>query len=249
MPEPTSTDHNPVDGFRAALQFLSRLPVSAPSSGAGASLPWYPVVGALLGGLALALGAFVSGAHPLLPAAVYVVALAALSGALHLDGLADTVDAWVGGLGAPERTLRIMKDAMVGPMGVTAIVGALLVKTGAAAVLFTEGATAALILAPALGRAAAAALLLGLPYVREAGLGTPVVEGMARRHVRYSLIATAVVALFISLPALLLAVAALAGLAGAFRQRLGGVTGDCAGATIELVETAALVGATFWLTA
>lgn len=237
-----------MNGFRAALQFLTRLPVAGAPAGVVESLPWYPVVGAVVGALGLLLGwAFAGTGSALLPAAVYVVTLAAVTGALHLDGLADTVDAWVGGLGDPERTLAIMKDPMVGPMGVTAILGALLLKTAAATVLFTADAWLALLMAPVLARAAAGALLLGLPYVRGQGLGTPLVDGMPRRRVRHALMATAAVALFTTPLGLIAALAALIALAGAFRQRLGGVTGDCVGAGIELVETAALLGATLWV--
>lgn len=236
---------DPEAGFRSAVQFLTRLPVAGGGAqGAAGSLPWYPAVGALLGLGAVVIGWFFTGAGTsLLPAAVFVAVLAAASGGLHLDGVADVADAWIGGQGDRERTLAIMKDAMVGPMGVAAILVVLLLKAAAASALFAVDASWTLVLAPVLGRAAAAAMLLGLPYLRAEGLGSAVIDNMPRTHVRYSLIATAVVAFFISPMALLGGAGVLVGLAAIYRRYLGGVTGDCTGAGVELVETAALLGA------
>jgi adenosylcobinamide-GDP ribazoletransferase len=244
MPENDSMT-NPEAGFRSAIQFLTRFPVAGGGArGAAASLPWYPAVGALLGLLGVVAGwLFTGSGASILPAAVFVAVLAAASGGLHLDGLADAADAWIGGQGDRERTLAIMKDAMVGPVGVAAILVVLLLKAAAASALFAVDASWTLILAPALGRAAAAALLLGLPYLRDAGLGSAVIDDMPRAHVRYSLIGTAVVAFFITPLGLIAAVGALVGLAAVYRRYLGGVTGDCTGAGVELVETAALLGA------
>lgn len=244
MPESDSmTDYEA--GFRSAVQFLTRFPVAGGGAqGAASSLPWYPAVGALLGVFAVVIAWFFTGSGTsLLPAAVFVAVLAASSGGLHLDGLADTADAWIGGQGDREQTLSIMQDTMVGPVGVAAIVVVLLIKAAAASALFAVDASWSLILAPALGRASAAALLLGLPYLRNSGLGSAVIDSMPRAHVRYSLIATAVVAFFISPLGLIAAVGALVGLAAVYRRYLGGVTGDCTGAGVEIVETAALLGA------
>ena len=71
---------------------------------------------------------------------VPMLALIALTGGLHLDGLADSADAWVGGFGDRARTLEIMKDPRSGPAGVTAIVSLLLLKCAALASLSVENA-------------------------------------------------------------------------------------------------------------
>lgn len=237
--------NNAEAGLRSAVQFLTRLPVTG-GGGLGAtwSLPWYPAVGAGLGLLAVLVAwPFTGGSESLLPAAVFVATLAAVSGGLHLDGLADTADAWIGGQGDRERTLSIMKDAMVGPVGVAAVVIVLLLKTAAASALFAAQADYALIIAPALGRAAAGALLLGLPYLRDGGLGSAVIAEMPRSYVRYALLGTAGVALLITPMSLIAAGAVLVGLGTVYQRYLGGVTGDCTGAGIELIETAALLGA------
>jgi len=234
-------------GVLAALVFLSRLPLprlELTASDAGRAVPWYPAVGVALGGLAALAGVAGAAADPLLGAAVYVAAMAALSGGLHLDGLADTADAWVGGLGERERTLAIMKDPACGPAAVTTLVVTLGLRLAAAQAVLTAGAWPALLLAPALGRATVPALFLTTAYVRAGGLGSALAGHLPRNGARLSLAITAGVALLGGWPgaaALLAAALVLALLRRAFRRRLGGITGDTAGAAIELCETTALV--------
>src|SRR5690606_7673193 len=122
-----------------ALQFLTRLPVRLPgmpeAQQIGRSLLWYPLVGLLLGGLLLALHGLLGATPALLQAAILLAVWAGLSGGLHLDGLADSADAWVGGLGDRERTLAIMKDPRSGPIAVVVLLLVLLLKFAALAVL------------------------------------------------------------------------------------------------------------------
>ena len=93
-----------------ALQFLTRLPVRLPGmpepEQIGRSLLWYPLVGVLLGGLLLALHGLLGDTPALLQAAILLAVWVGLSGGLHLDGLADTADAWIGGHGDRQRTLE-----------------------------------------------------------------------------------------------------------------------------------------------
>ncbi|MEK1940892.1 MAG: adenosylcobinamide-GDP ribazoletransferase, partial [Pseudomonas sp.] len=115
-----------------AMQFLTSLPVRLPGMPSpeqlGRSLLWYPVVGLLIGLLLYGLDAVLNGAPVLLHAALILAAWVALSGALHLDGLADSADAWLGGFGDRERTLSIMKDPRSGPIAVVTLVLVLLLK-------------------------------------------------------------------------------------------------------------------------
>ena len=124
-------------GLLAAIAFLTRLPVPArvwaEASRPPVQLPWYPVVGLLIGALLSGLACLLSREPPLLTAALLLLAWTGITGGLHLDGLADSADAWVGGLGDRARTLEIMKDPRSGPMGVTAIVVVLLLKFAALA--------------------------------------------------------------------------------------------------------------------
>lgn len=231
-----------------ALQFLTRLPIRLPGMPAprqlGRSLLWYPLVGLLLGGVLLAAAWLLSGVAVPLAAALLLALWVLASGGLHLDGLADTVDAWVGGYGDRERTLALMKDPCCGPMAVAALVLLLLLKFAALWALLEAGAWAALLLAPLLGRAGVLLLLLGTPYVREGGLGSALAAHVPQRA-GWRVLLASVLACLLAGWAGLLAVAVAAALfvlvRRALLQRLGGTTGDSAGALLELLECGVLV--------
>ena len=231
-----------------ALQFLTRLPVRLwrlPDAGeSGRSLLWYPLVGLLLGA-ALLLGQWLLGAVSVwLQAALLLALWVWLSGGLHLDGLADTADAWVGGYGDRERTLAIMKDPTCGPIGVISLVLLLLLKLTALVALLEAGHWAALVLAPWLGRWVLPLLLFSTPYVRPGGLGQVLAEHIPRRSLPLLLIMHALAMLLFGWPGLLALMVALVVLVVVRHylcERLGGTTGDTAGALVELVETAVLV--------
>jgi adenosylcobinamide-GDP ribazoletransferase len=237
---------------RIAVQFLTCFPVrlDPPPVGreVGLSLLWYPGVGLVLG-VCLWIAALVLRSVPAPLAAAILLALWVFStGALHLDGLADTVDAWVGGRGERERTLAIMKDPHSGPIGVTAIVCVLLLKFGALAALQVPAAVSwdnlnlacAYILPPLLGRAAVPLLFAHTPYVRAEGIGADLAQYQSRAGGRWVAAITALAALIAGgrYGLLATAVAAITYLLmrRAFTQRLGGVTGDCVGAMIEAIE-------------
>lgn len=238
--------------FAIALQFLTRLPVRAQwePPAAGLSLLFYPLVGLLIG-LLLWLMAFLMAGGDLLAAALVVTAWVLLTGALHLDGLADSADAWLGGHGDRERTLAIMKDPYCGPMGVVALVLVLGLKWSALAGLMASGDLLGLILAPVLGRTAALALFFTTPYVRPEGLGSALSQHLPRPEAAKVLLLVGVLTVLIAglrgLGLLLIVLAVLGLLRALMLRRLGGTTGDTAGATIEIVETA--VVATFSLLA
>jgi adenosylcobinamide-GDP ribazoletransferase len=235
--------------FLIALQFLTRLPVhlNGPldEQDLGRSLLHYPLVGLLLGGL-LAAGAWLlSAASPLLAGALVLTLWVALTGALHLDGLADTIDAWAGGQGDPERTLAIMKDPRSGPQGVTGLVLVLILKFAALVLILEAGADSLLVLAPVLGRTALPLLFLTTPYVRPGGLGAVLAAAMPPRAcmgvvmVSYALIpliagAAGSLALAIALIVLII-------LRKSMKNRICGTTGDTAGALVEITEVATLV--------
>ena len=172
---------NPVgrpDGLWLALRFLTRLPTPEPVAmderAVAGSLAWYPAAGLAIGMPVAALYALIAPAGgELLAAALAVAALVGITGALHLDGLADTADAWVGGGGDRERTLAILKDMAIGPVGTAALIAVLLVKVAAAVQAGAMGLFVAVIAA----RLVPAGLLLTTPYLRAGGLG----EALARR--------------------------------------------------------------------
>ncbi|WP_434458038.1 adenosylcobinamide-GDP ribazoletransferase [Stutzerimonas urumqiensis] len=236
-------------GLRIALGFLTLIPVrlAEPPRPAeiGASLVWYPAVGVLLGLLLLGASAVLSGAPAALHAALLLAIWVAITGALHLDGLADSADAWLGGLGSAERTLAIMKDPRSGPVAVVTLVLVFLLKFSALLVLVDEARLAPLLLAPLIARSALAGLFLCTPYVRQGGLGQALADHLPARRLKAVLVAAATGCLLLSGSAGLLALAAGVGCAAVLRQRmmarLGGTTGDTAGALVEMVECAVLV--------
>ncbi|WP_318654593.1 adenosylcobinamide-GDP ribazoletransferase [Pseudomonas sp. MWU13-2100] len=236
--------------FRIALQFLSSLPIRLPGMPEpremGRSLLCYPLVGLLFGGVLCALDWVLAGAPLLLHGALLLTAWVLLSGGLHLDGLADSADAWLGGFGDRERTLLIMKDPRSGPIAVVTLVLVLLLKFCALLALLEQRQTVALLLAPLIGRSALLGLFLTTPYVRAGGLGQALADHLPRRAGWYVLLASALscglLAGFKGLWAVGLAVLGFCWLRQLMMRRLGGTTGDTAGALLELLEMAVLVG-------
>ena len=235
--------------FFIAVQFLTRIPVpSAPDDNdrhVGYSVLFYPLVGLIIGAILAALFWTLTGAPVLLAAALLLVTWIVITGGLHLDGLADSADAWAGGLGNRERTLTIMKDPCCGPMGVVALVAVLIIKFAALAALLSGGDWIALLIIPLLARTALPALFVTTAYVRANGLGTPMVAHLPR--------ATAIAVIFMVLPAIPL-ITGLSGLKmlacgivvfvvlrAMMKTRIGGTTGDTAGAMVEILETSMLI--------
>ncbi|MBM3106775.1 adenosylcobinamide-GDP ribazoletransferase [Pseudomonas sp. V1] len=239
-------------GFWIALQFLSSLPVRLPgmpsAAQMGRSVLFYPLVGLLFGVLLWGLHALLEGSPVLLHAALLLSAWVVLSGGLHLDGLADSADAWLGGFGDRERTLEIMKDPRSGPIAVVTLVLVLLLKFCAVLVLVERGQGVLLILAPLLGRASLLGLFLCTPYVRSGGIGQALADHLPRRSAAWALFASFALCLCIAglqgLYVLVVAGVAFFWLRRVMIRRLGGTTGDTAGALLELLELAVLLGLT-----
>lgn len=238
-----------MNGLWIALGFLTRLPVPMTAyddaRSKASSLAWYPLVGLLIGLLLGALAWVLRDTASLLSAGIVVAAWVVLTGALHLDGLADSADAWIGGLGDREKTLTIMKDPRCGPAGVVALVLALLLKFAALASMH-PAPWSALILAPLLARASLTALFLTTPYVRGGGLGAAL-SSAPRNACAVALAISAgfcVLGRWHGLLALAAATLVFVVWRHACLKRLGGVTGDTAGALAEMVEVAVLIALT-----
>lgn len=229
--------------FWLALQFLTRLPTpqlaEVSPQAVGRSVLFYPLVGLIIGALMYGVSLLAAALSPLLQAALLLSLWLLLSGALHIDGLADMADAWVGGHGDRERTLAIMKDPYCGPMGVSAVVAMLLLKF-AALVELLQLAPQLLLLAPVAGRSFAVLLMLTTPYCRETGLASDMVRQLPRTGAWLVLLGvTAIILLWqqgygvwmLGCGLLLFVLYRRAVL-----RRLQGFTGDAAGALIELME-------------
>jgi len=238
-----------MEGLRAALIFLTRLPAGQVGSAAFAAAPgWFPMVGL---GVGAAQGAvFVMAAAVWGPVAGALAALALgmiLTGALHEDGLADTFDA----LGAPrpaERALEIMRDSRIGTFGALALIWMLGGQGWALATMAAPAA--ALIAGQALSRAALVPILRHGPYLRAQGTGSGMTDPLPG-----SALGAWVVAVLLALGVSIGAVgpgATFLGLAGLTlgavaiwvwaRRRLGGVTGDILGAAQQVGMLGFLLG-------
>ena len=226
-----------------ALGFLTSIPVrtSAPQAGdLSRAAIWFPFIGALIGAvLVIAQLALTRIFAPLLAGALIVVVWIALTGGLHLDGLADCGDGLLAAA-SRERRLEIMRDPRLGTFGGMVLIMHLLIKTLAVAFLT---APIALLLAPALARW----LMLFVaqqPAARPGGMGAGFSAGLAKG----SWIGAAIIPLMLMVPGAPMSIfaAVAAGLAtfgiiSLARSRLGGVTGDVFGLTIEVVEVVVLL--------
>lgn len=238
----------PVQRLAYALSLLTIFPArlsTPPTAGdTGRAAIWFPWVGLLIGLLValarLALGTILP---PLVTAAACLMIWAGVTGGLHLDGLADCCD----GLfhpSSPQRRLEIMQDPHLGSFGASGLMLVLLLKA-AALVSLRPGLNGglAIVLAAVLGRWLV--LLAGKqPMARPGGMGAELALGLNWSTVLAGAILPAILTLAGGLRGILacgLGLLISAGLFALARRRLGGLTGDVFGATIELAELAVLV--------
>jgi adenosylcobinamide-GDP ribazoletransferase len=206
------------------------------------SLSWFPLVGA---GIGLLVGAAWWGAQQWWPRAVaaglVLLVDAACTGLLHFDGLADAADGLLPHA-APERRLAIMRTPDVGAFGVSTV--AIVVVLQAAALASRPASVLLLVAIWCAARAVVAAVPALLPYARDTGIATPLLDG-ARVWPALALIpAVAVATVADGSPggaAVGAAILAGAGTVAFAKRRIGGFTGDVLGAAIVLAETAGLV--------
>lgn len=205
----------------------------------------FPLVGLGLGAAALGVRQAASQALPEpATAALVVVALLALTGGMHLEGLADACDGLFGGRTREDR-LAIMRDPRVGAYGVMGVVSVLGLKWAGVASLPGAIRFEALVLAPCLARAGLAICVAAFPYAREQGMGAPFRDGGARRALAACGIAAGASAALLGpggLAVWALATGGALALGAWASSRVGGLTGDLYGAITEVVEAAAFLG-------
>jgi adenosylcobinamide-GDP ribazoletransferase len=228
--------------MRRALAFLT--PLGRAQVPDRSTLSWFPAVGALMG---LAVGGAWWAADrlwtPLVAAAVAVTVDLALTGLLHVDGLADSADGLLPQL-PRERRLAIMAEPTVGAYGVATVVVVLLMRTAALGSLRPDPLLLAAVWCAS--RTAMAVAARAVPYARDAGLASALLGG------RWRPVALLGAALALALAAaagdggqpVLAVAAAFAGAAAVVavgHRRLGGFTGDVLGAAGLIGETLALL--------
>ena len=211
----------------------------------GESLGWFPAVGLLIGIVLLLLDRGLEKLLPIGPAdALLLVALALITGGLHLDGVADTADG-MAVQGDRATRLGVMSEGNIGPAGVMSLALVLLVQWTALASLDPPMRSASLVLAPALARWSVAPVAVLFPPARPRGIGHALQQGIWPRAVPISAVIAfgASVALFGLGGLILPVVAAVAAIivAAAVARMLEGVTGDTFGACIEISQAAVLL--------
>jgi adenosylcobinamide-GDP ribazoletransferase len=156
-------------GFLSAIQFLTIIPCGRRQSfDARSALPFFPLCGLLIGAILIGIHSVAGLWWPgPVVAALDVVGLAVLTGALHLDGLADTADGLYGHR-TPELALTIMKDSRIGAMGMVSVVCCLTVKWAGVAHIAANDQIW-LLLVPAYARSSVLWAIRTLPYGRPGG--------------------------------------------------------------------------------
>jgi adenosylcobinamide-GDP ribazoletransferase len=240
-----------LDRLFAAIGFLTRLPVPRAAIYDPAwlvrSAKYFPLVGTLVGAIGAAIlvtsGAIWSG---VLPALLATAATILVTGALHEDGLADTVDSFGGR--TREARLAIMKDSRLGTFGALGLGLSLAMRVGALAALAPDLAAWALVASHAGSRLATVLAMTMLPHAGEAATSRS--SYSPDRLQAGEIAVAAVLALLPMLPAepRLAFAGLLAGGAGALilalvmYRRLGGYTGDVLGAIEQVFHVGFLLG-------
>ena len=246
----TSGIRQQLNSFLGAVVFLTRIPVGSlydfQRENLSRSVTYFPIVGMVVG---LAGGIVLTAGHLFLPALIAVLlcmaATVAMTGGIHEDGLADAADGLFGGRNAA-RCLGIMKDSRLGTFGALALWFSLTGKLLLLNTLLGQSAWlafAAIVMANTLGRGACVALLYFYPYVRVEGSKAKLFGDSVRRGQLLPALAFPAALAFALMgraaASCVMAAVLVTGLAGIyFKQKIGGVTGDCLGAANQLVELA-----------
>ncbi len=230
--------------FLLAFQFLTAIPIrieKIKTKHIVRSLIWFPAAGIFLGSLLIFVNAAsLSLGFTALPTDIFlVIALVVFTGGLHMDGLADTCDAFFSGKDK-EEMLQIMRDSRIGTMGALGVSGALLLKIALLVSISGFLLPYALLLMCTLSRWALVMLIFCFPYARTEGKARIFIEGVT---IKIFLMATAVALVsLVLIPGItsILIMSFIAMVAYAFgvicRQKIGGMTGDTFGAATELLE-------------
>jgi adenosylcobinamide-GDP ribazoletransferase len=237
--------------FLMAFRFLTIIPLGKglefKPELIGAAGKFYPLVGLVMGG---SFWCFYNGARllfpPLVTTGLLLLFWVLLTGALHLDGLADCLDSLYGGRD-PESRLRIMKDVHLGTMGTVGLILILGLKFLALGVILPfKNSVWWLILIPALSRWTPIFLSCFHPYARPGGgLGAALVQGTGKKELFWaSLFAWVPVVLlerFLGVGVILVVLVWVFFCGRYFFKKIGGVTGDVMGAVIESSELLAML--------
>lgn len=233
------------DDFCTGAGLLSRLPLPGHRPRGVASAWAWPVVGLVLGGLAVLAGhvALALGLAAPLAAVVVLTVQVVLTGGLHEDGLADTADGLWGGW-TRERRLEIMKDSRTGSYGVVALILGFAARITAVTLLLEAGALGALVVAAVLSRGVLPGVMALVPNARvdglSRGMGRPT-RGAAALSAGIAVVLALLLAGWAAIGAVLVVLLMACALSLLARARIGGQTGDILGAVQFVAEVAVLM--------
>lgn len=226
-----------------AIQFLTRLPTPQVKDfrqeDLSRSAVYYPLVGALIGVL-LVLPLYALAGRPWLAGAMTLLLWVWVTGALHLDGLGDVADAFGAAHRNPQRFLEVLKDPHMGVFGVVTLVMQLLLKFVLLSELVASPLWYGLVLAPAWARWGTLWWSQRIPSLHGDGMGERFSWQLRPAAMWLWALALAVITVFVAWP-LLLALPLVPLVAVWWKRRLGGISGDCLGASVEVVETLLLL--------
>ena len=235
-------------GLRAAIRFLTIVPVRGGDAPPGRAAAFFPLVGAMLGAAGAGIYLLASSAFPNSLAALATVAFwVVISGVLHEDGLADVADAVRAGR-SRDRMLAILKDSRIGTYGAIAVLLSVLARWQALEFLATPRVFAVLVASQAVPRAAMVAMAWCSRPVGTgmgSGLGAALASTLNTTSAVAAMAQGAAAALLCGWrPGLILiagSVLVVQALRGWFYRRLGGINGDCLGFTEQVLEIFVLV--------
>ena len=235
-----------LSSFIAALRFLTIMPLpgqmGSDAESLARSLPFFPAVGLLIGGISALLAIGLGQLFPIPVTGVFIVIILLLaSGGLHMDGMSDTADGFFSSR-PRERIMEIMRDSHVGAMGVMAIVLTLALKMAALSTYSQENIWVPALLMPLAGRCVLVVLTATMPYARaQGGLATVFYSGASKIAAVWAVAFFAVTAWWLAGPAGLITVIGVMLTTLLFAifcsKKIGGATGDTLGAACELAET------------
>jgi len=240
-----------VRGVVDAARYLTIVPVGGARADAppGASVAWFPVVGLMIGAVLVVVDRLTAWVFPaLLGALLTVTTWKLLTGGLHLDGLADCLDA-LGGHDVVHR-LTIMRDSRIGAFGALGLILLLLLEIAAVTELPAGMRARALLVVPTVARATPPLLARLFSPAKPDGLGAAFGAGVGALAAPIAILIALVVAIValrgLGIVVLIVSVMSALVLTRFFARRVSGITGDVLGAAIEIAELAGLLTVSAW---
>ena len=228
------------------IQFMTRIPVFVnveyDEEKLGKSIKYFPLVGAII-------GIFLSGINILagkitvnrqIAAIIIIIAEIFITGLIHIDGLADTADGLFS-YAEKEKILEIMKDSRVGTNGAVALILYFMTKV----ILLSEIRPEYIILYPVISRLSTS-INAGLgEYARKNGMSNEIIAKNGKKEAVISIIITMILSFIIlkakGLIILIFAILFILLLMKGVKRKIGGITGDTMGASLELTSILVLL--------